>query len=222
MSNPIFTAYSHSDLFGKLIFLALFLSSCLSWTLIIQRWLSLKKDLHECKILKSLFLNTTINPIEKQKKEFETPFLQNFRHIVYQPLKKNHEQFQQTILSPNDIAQIEKEALQYIDQKIHACEKNLSILSMITTLAPFLGLLGTVWGILLTFYSLDNQALGQEQMANLAMALATTVVGLIVAIPALVGTFALKTKSNQLTSEFELINQRWLGAISFAYGKELQ
>lgn len=220
MSNPIFTAFSHSDFLGKLIFLALFLASCLSWTLIIQRWLILKKDLNESKKLKSFFCNTTINPLEKQKKEFETPFLQNFRQIAYPPLKKNHEQNQQPLLSAHDLELIEKETLQLIDQKIDSCEKHLSILSMITTLAPFLGLLGTVWGILLAFYGLDNQAIGQDQMANLAMALATTVVGLIVAIPALVGTFALKAKSNQLMNELELINQRWLRALSFAYRKE--
>lgn len=219
MSNPIFTAFSHSDFLGKMIFIALFLASCISWTLIIQRWRILNKDLNECKKLKSFFCSTTINPLEKQKKEFETQFLQNFRQIAFPALKKNHDESQQALLYAHDIELIEKETLQLIDHKISSSEKHLSILSMITTLAPFLGLLGTVWGILLAFYGLDR-ALSQDQMANLAMALATTVVGLIVAIPALIGTFALKAKSQELTTELEIVSQRWIRALSFVYRKE--
>ncbi len=104
-----------------------------------------------------------------------------------------------------------------LSQKI---EKNLFILSTIVSLAPFLGLLGTVWGILLTFAEL--QAGGSINasstiMGGLAMALGTTVVGLIVAIPALIGYNYLKSSSAGLYAEMENFSLQLVSSIELQY-----
>lgn len=73
------------------------------------------------------------------------------------------------------------------DGELLSLEKGLPLLATITALSPFLGLLGTVWGILLIFSRLNwNVGGGLEIIApGIAQALLTTVAGLLVAIPAL-------------------------------------
>lgn len=67
--------------------------------------------------------------------------------------------------------------------------RNLTIISTIGANAPYIGLLGTVVGILLTFYELGNSGGDIDAaaiMLNLSLALKATAVGILVAIPSMV------------------------------------
>ncbi|MFD0966841.1 TonB-system energizer ExbB [Seminibacterium arietis] len=67
--------------------------------------------------------------------------------------------------------------------------RNLTIISTIGSNAPYVGLLGTVIGILLTFYELGNSGGDIDAaaiMLNLSLALKATAVGILVAIPSMV------------------------------------
>jgi len=64
----------------------------------------------------------------------------------------------------------------------------LSIIATIGSNAPYIGLLGTVLGIMLTFYTIgvDGYVDGAKIMVGLALALKATAIGLFVAIPSVV------------------------------------
>ncbi|MDH5464418.1 MAG: TonB-system energizer ExbB [Thiovulaceae bacterium] len=66
--------------------------------------------------------------------------------------------------------------------------KHLSTIATIGSNAPYIGLLGTVFGIMLTFYQLgsDGQVETKEIMIGLALALKATAMGLVIAIPSIV------------------------------------
>ena len=66
-------------------------------------------------------------------------------------------------------------------------DKGVFLLAMISSIAPFLGLLGTVWGIMNSFFEIGNQGSASLPVVapGIAEALITTIVGLAVAIPAL-------------------------------------
>lgn len=66
--------------------------------------------------------------------------------------------------------------------------KGLSIIASIGSNAPYIGLLGTVLGIMLTFYEIGAEGLvdASKIMVGLALALKATAIGLIVAIPSVV------------------------------------
>ncbi|NLG19219.1 MAG: MotA/TolQ/ExbB proton channel family protein [Fibrobacter sp.] len=66
-------------------------------------------------------------------------------------------------------------------------DKGVLMLAMTSAIAPFLGLLGTVWGIMNSFYEIGNQGSASLPVVapGIAEALITTIVGLMVAIPAL-------------------------------------
>lgn len=63
--------------------------------------------------------------------------------------------------------------------------KNLYLIATIASNAPYIGLLGTVLGIMLTFYSIGQEGLVESRkiMVGLALALKATAIGLLVAIP---------------------------------------
>jgi len=85
--------------------------------------------------------------------------------------------------------------------------KRLSTIASIGSNAPYIGLLGTVIAIIITFYIIgdtqDNVDPG-EVMKNLALALKVTAAGLIVAIPATVIYNALLTKVDTLLAQWEI------------------
>ena len=79
---------------------------------------------------------------------------------------------------------------------------NIGILSAIGTNAPYVGLLGTVVGIMITFYTLGEVGAvdAKKIMTGLALALKATAMGLVVAMPAIVAyTIALRKVERVLT-----------------------
>src|SRR6202012_842200 len=86
---------------------------------------------------------------------------------LYSVLKRNTlsllNKNQQTFLSITDIDYIESHLMTVISLQKKKLEKNLFILSTIVGLAPLLGLLGTVWGILITFAGLQVPGGGTNQ-----------------------------------------------------------
>lgn len=79
---------------------------------------------------------------------------------------------------------------------------NIGIISAIGANAPYVGLLGTVGGIMLTFYAMGDAGSvdAKKVMIGLALALKATAMGLIVAIPAIVAyTIALRKVERILT-----------------------
>ncbi len=86
--------------------------------------------------------------------------------------------------------------------------KRLSTIASIGTNAPYIGLLGTVLAIILTFYIIGDQQETidpGEIMKHLALALKATAAGLVVAIPATVIYNALLTKVDVLLSKWEIL-----------------
>jgi len=76
-----------------------------------------------------------------------------------------------------------------ISQKVISLESGLGIVKSIASIAPLLGLLGTVIGVLVSFESISKSGMDDPSVfaGGISMALVTTVVGLIVAIPHYLG-----------------------------------
>ena len=86
---------------------------------------------------------------------------------------------------------------------------NLSMISAIGANAPYVGLLGTVIGIMLTFYSLgDIGAVDAKKiMMGLALALKATALGLVVAIPAISFYTILLRKMERIVTKFDIAKE---------------
>lgn len=226
-SNPFFNAYIQSDFLGKLIFIGLISLSIITWVLIVHKFIILKsteknalKFYKQVQSQKNQLLNFDY-PISLEEKK-SNPFFQLFQIFKKQTidlLNKNksfNSQKETVFLSPADISFIDSQLKNAIAGQLNYLERNLFILSTIVSLAPFLGLLGTVWGILTTFSEL--QSLNSSAMlGGLSLALATTVIGLIDAIPALIGYNYFKNAIHDFEVEMEGFSTEILSSVEMNY-----
>lgn len=88
--------------------------------------------------------------------------------------------------------------------------KKMHIIATIGSNAPYIGLLGTVLGIMLTFYTIGKEGLidTSKIMTGLALALKATAIGLVVAIPSITFYNFLLRKVKVLIAQWETINGR--------------
>lgn len=87
---------------------------------------------------------------------------------------------------------------------------NLSIISVIGSNAPYVGLLGTVIGIMLTFYTMGEVGTidAKKIMVGLALALKATAMGLIVAMPAIIFYTMLLRKVEKILTVFDIAQDK--------------
>jgi len=228
--NPFASAYVQSDFFGRCIFLSLFALSAISWAVLIHKIWLLTKARKLSYQFEQFFSQHQKTPLEIT---FDIPktTLHPF-FTIYQILKKytveilNKNRFfskeEQIYLSKADLGMIESHIISTISQQSKELGKNLFILSTVKTLAPFLGLLGTVWGILVTFSGLQTHAISSANatvLSGLSTALATTVLGLVIAIPALVAHNYLKNAIYELNKDMENFSQLLLTTVELQYRK---
>ncbi len=87
---------------------------------------------------------------------------------------------------------------------------NLGVLSAIASNAPYVGLLGTVTGIMITFYTLGDVGAvdAKKIMTGLAMALKATATGLVVAIPAIVAYTMSLRRVDRILAKFDVAQEK--------------
>ena len=146
---------------------------------------------------------------------------------VHQHLARGliNEARQQCKLQPSFLAHVLAAGLEEVDLGYESVEKamedasteqaarlfrKIEYLSVIGTLAPMLGLLGTVWGMILAFMEFETKA--NPQVAELApgiyKALVTTLMGLGVAVPALACFAIFRNRIDELVAEASLMAER--------------
>lgn len=112
--------------------------------------------------------------------------------------------------------------------QVHQLEKNINMLGTIGAIAPLLGLLGTVLGIISSFLAITDGAMQDPTLlaAGVSQALITTAAGMIVAIPALVAYRYFQRRVVDINARFEteagliiqeLYDENLLGSQSTAY-----
>jgi biopolymer transport protein ExbB len=87
---------------------------------------------------------------------------------------------------------------------------NISVISVIGSNAPYVGLLGTVIGIMLTFYTMGEVGTidAKKIMVGLALALKATAMGLIVAMPAIIFYTMLLRKVEKILTVFDIAQDK--------------
>ncbi len=120
-------------------------------------------------------------------------------------------------LENRDLAHDElKEALQDQGrQEVHQLERGLGVLETVAGIAPLLGLLGTVLGILKVFKVISLMGVGQAAAlaGGISEALITTIVGLFIGIPALVAHNYYSHRAEALVLEIEKYSNRLLAKV---------
>ncbi|HDN98156.1 MAG: hypothetical protein DRP67_00125 [Candidatus Omnitrophota bacterium] len=186
MNNIFLSAWRHCDLAGKADLVILGIFSLVSWCIIIEKFFILRRVRRNNKIFKSYL----------ERGEKPPDLFCPLSNILKYGLEKNI-----------DDDKFDEYIEKFATNQLEALESNLSFLATTSAICPFLGLLGTVWGLLLAF---NNMAItGSSSIkvvaSGVAEALITTVVGLIVAIPAAIGYNWFLTVIRKIGSEIEIL-----------------
>ena len=179
--------FSNADVVVKSVMILLFAASIFSWTLIIQRfaWLGTlrSKTAKFCNQFRDINdIGSLFHDVNKKKSHegAESIFVAGYKEYA-RGTKLN--------LTHDTLAQSTERAMMIAGNEALAdAEQNLNILATIGSTSPYIGLFGTVWGIMNAFH-----ALGTVQQATIAMvapgiseALIATAMGLFAAIPAVI------------------------------------
>ncbi len=173
---------------GKFVLLLLLATSVASWTIIVAKWKTMKAAIQENEVFLNAFWKSKNleESFIRSEKYGQSPVARVFRSGVqelkrYTAAEAPHE-------SQQRIEVLSRALARQSNTEVAQLEKNLGWLATTASAAPFVGLFGTVWGIMDSFHKI-----GVTGSANLAVvapgiseALIATAFGIGVAIPAVV------------------------------------
>jgi biopolymer transport protein TolQ len=226
--NAFVSAYLESDGFGRAIFIALFALSITSWWLLLSKsWILFQMQKLSADVVHAF---SSKDPLGLQYLAPKKPEFIGVNHpffAIYKAFKQSTLQIMSRntnmVVSEADLNFIDAEMEITLQSEMQQVEKNVFLLSTIAALSPLLGLLGTVWGILLAFGEQTKGgviASNTTMLSGLSLALTTTVIGLVVAIPALVGYSYLRNRSKEYKQEMQDFSHLLISAIELHYRKK--
>ncbi len=206
----------------KLVLLILVYFSLVSWAIIFYKFTIVQKAIKESdRFLDFFWSKKRFDVVGQGIKDFSSsPLATLFRegyHEMLQLKKKAHApEDGGDFMTKMDTTEIVGRALRRATtQETHRLEKYLTFLATTGSTAPFIGLFGTVWGIMDAFHGI-----GQTGSASLAVvapgiseALIATAIGLAAAIPAVMGYNHFLNKVNVLIGEMDNFSQEFLNIV---------
>ncbi len=205
------TLFTRADFIVKSVIIMLIAASIYSWALIFEKYKVFKKIFKSSEQFEEEFLNSkSVKTLfEKTSSDTDDPMTVVFRSGANY-LMQNKSQ-SQTVLTEKvkrvmDVA---------IDKEVEKYENKLTFLATVGSVAPFIGLFGTVWGIMNSFQSIAisrNTSLAIVA-PGIAEALFATALGLLAAIPAVVAYNKFTSSSRKFTQKLENFTQTFLSII---------
>jgi len=209
-SSGFFGPFIHAGIFAQFIFVALLVLSVVSWAIVIRKLRLVSRASRQTRQFLNVFgYRTRLGDYETVAKELnQSPLpamlLAGVKELDalradFGSIEGGADLMQQLI--PNITEAVERAASSESDK----LQSSLAFLSITTMVAPFLGLLGTVQGVLSTFLSLRGTQIPTLQTIapGISDALTTTVMGLLVAIPAALFYNYFVGRVRELESEME-------------------
>ena len=185
----ILSLFLQADVVVKIVILLLLISSIWSWTIIFSKYTNLKSILMETEDFEEKFYSSeTLSKLSKRiggqpTHPMEAVF---FAAMVYFDRIKTGFSNKNFDFKKSFCENVKKEMEIVINKELTGLENGLNFLASVGSTAPFIGLFGTVWGIMNSF-----TAIGISQNTSLAVvapgiaeALFATALGLVAAIPA--------------------------------------
>ncbi len=195
---------------SRAILLILFSGSIFSWSVMITKFLEVREARRSGATFYRAYRDSgSILGIYEQRKKFEgTPLWYIYqaccKELIFQRGGGTADEHAQQ-LNTTSVSAIRSAMEREVGVRALKLENHMVLLAMAVSGAPFLGLLGTVWGVMETFSAVAQAgAADLRAMApGVSAALLTTVVGLLVAIPSMFGYNFLVATIRQLTVEMD-------------------
>lgn len=190
----------------KLVMLMLAMASVISWTFIFAKYKEFKQALSVTSTFEKRFWSgIDLNELHRQvssdhynKSGVEEIFYIGFQE--YKRLKSQHG------MEPMHVVEGARRAMQaQFNREMDELDNHLPFLATVGSTSPYVGLFGTVWGIMSSFQALANmkQATLALVAPGISEALVATAMGLLAAIPAVVAYNRFSTNADRLATRYE-------------------
>ena len=211
----IFQLIANASLLVQVVMLLLALASVASWVMIFQRWFFLRRVLasivdFEDHFWSGIDLRALYNELEAHDD------LTGIESIFVAGFKEYTRLSEQSGADADSIMQGAQRAMRVaLNREEENLETHLAFLATVGSTSPYVGLFGTVWGIMNSFRSLANMS--QATLASVAPgiseALVATAMGLFAAIPAVIGYNRFSARVEVMMSRYEAFSDELTGIL---------
>jgi len=203
--------FLRADFVVKSVIIILIAASIYSWALIFEKYRLFKKidkttSTFEDKFWKSKSAVSFYNSLANRDKD---PLANVFQSAMIEVIKTKSKSSAEQISRVSRVLEISG------DKEIKLIEKHFTFLATVGSTAPFVGLFGTVWGIMNSFQSIAisrNTSLAIVA-PGIAEALFATALGLLAAIPAVIAYNKFNSDSKRYSARIENFSKRFLSII---------
>ena len=209
----IFSLFFRADPVVKFVMIGLLLSSIWSWAIIINKIKLIRKINSVTKKFEDLFWSTSSleDLYSKTEGKNDNPMIAIFNKSMIEWLKIRSSKHKERMEN-----RLNNVLVSSINNEVTKLEKNMIFLASLGSAAPFVGLFGTVWGIMNSF-----QAIGITKNTSLAVvapgiaeALFATALGLIAAIPAVIAYNKISSTLDNYSMRLEAFSQEFVNRVT--------
>ena len=205
----ILSLFLRADIIVKSVIIILIASSIYSWAIIFDKIRLFRK------------INKSAEEFEEKfwKSKSAETFYNNLPSTVNDPMAQLFKNSMQTVMKSRSKTNLTERMMSVLDTNIEKqmtiVDKNYTFLATVGSTAPFIGLFGTVWGIMNSFQSIAisrNTSLAIVA-PGIAEALFATALGLLAAIPAVIAYNKFSNDSKKYSQKLENFSKRFISII---------
>ena len=210
----------------KLVLLILLLMSVISWTIIFSKYFVLRKATRSSDKFLDLYTSSgNFGNLYSNTKHMSGPIAEVFRAGYSEMLKirKSSSQASEQKAGSEGLAAelgvvelVERALKREMSNQVSKLESSLTFLATTGSSAPFIGLFGTVWGIMTSFIGLagsEGVPTLQAVAPGIAEALVATAIGLAAAIPAVVAYNYFLSRVRKIDVDMENFSSEFLNIV---------
>ena len=200
----IYSLILNASIVVQLVIGILLLASIGSWVIIVEKWIVTNNALKEFFLFEQFFWSgESLNDIYDDLKAKED--LVGIESIFYEIYEDSIAQDSQELQKDDLTARFKRISKVSLMQQEDLLESRISFLSTVASASPYIGLFGTVWGIMNSFRGLaqTSQATLSVVAPGISEALIATALGLFAAIPALIAYNFFVKRINTILNRYE-------------------
>lgn len=197
------------------VLVVLLLCSIFSWAIMFQKWGQFSRARKKNAAFLRLFRKSTrLGEVTAAAEQFRPAPLVS----VFTEISQEYQRQTGSRGTPRNTQAMERAALTASSETLSVMERRLTWLATIAAVAPFIGLLGTVLGIIDAFHGLGTAGAATLRAVapGISEALITTAAGLVVAIPAVIGYNQFTAQLREFGARMDDFSRELLNAIENA------
>lgn len=219
----------HTSPFASVILILLLVFSLLSWTIMVRKWLTFRHIESQSRGFIAMFRKSArLSEVNQACEHYRGTPLSGVFAAAYMELNSQLENCKNRqpdnpghpVLTDRNLAGIQRSLQRAAAAELSVLESSMSWLATTATVTPFIGLLGTVVGIISAFNGLGSVKTASIQAVapGIADALFATAAGLFAAIPAVIGYNQFVHRIKNVASEMDDFSTELVNLVERSFG----